>query len=230
VRGLAEQSPAHDGRIVPDLEHLGAREVLGYVAGRFGAPELGVAVSFQKESSIVVHLLSQIAPGAHFFTLDTGVLFPETYETWRKFEEHFGIEIKAYRGITLAKQAVDHGPELWARDPDACCALRKVQPLDEALGNVDAWVSGVRREQSNTRASTKKLDWDAKHGIWKANPLADWTEKDVWTYIMDNGLPYHPLHDRGYGSIGCTHCTMPGEGREGRWAGLGKVECGIHGR
>ena len=102
-------------------------------------------------------------------------------------------------------------------EPDRCCDLRKVRPLERALAGVDAWISGVRRDQSPSRAGTAKLAWDQRHERWKANPLADWTEKDVWRYIAAHDVPYNPLHDRGYASIGCTHCTKPGAGRDGRW-------------
>ena len=126
------------------------------------------------------------------------------------------------------QQAAEYGDALWARDPDACCGLRKVSPLTQALSTVDAWISGLRRDQSPERAGTRKLAWDEAHGVWKLNPLADWTERDVWRYIVEHDLPYHPLHDQGYASIGCVHCTSPGNDRVGRWAGSAKTECGLH--
>jgi phosphoadenosine phosphosulfate reductase len=213
--------------LAPNLEHMGAEELLGYMVERFH-PRLYVACSFQKESTVVMDMILRIEPGARFFTLDTGLLFPETYETWRRLEQRYGVKVDVYQGISLARQRELHGDRLWERDPDACCAIRKVRPLAEALGGVDAWITGVRREQSPERARTPKLHWDERHGVWKGNPLADWTEKDVWRYVIDNELPYHPLHDRGYDSIGCTHCTRPGRGRTGRWAGSEKTECGLH--
>jgi phosphoadenosine phosphosulfate reductase len=214
--------------VAPDLEHLDATGLLAFMVERFH-PRLKVACSFQKESSVVLDLLLRIAPDARIFTLDTHVLFPETYETWRAVEERYGIEVEVYQGPSLARQAAVHGDRLWAHDPDACCNLRKVQPLERALADADAWISGVRREQGASRARTPKLAWDARHERWKANPLADWTEADVWRYIAEHDLPYNPLHDRGYASIGCTHCTKPGAGRDGRWAGTPKTECGLHG-
>jgi len=213
--------------VAPDLEHLDAPGVLEFMVERFH-PRLTVACSFQKEASVVLDMLLAIAPDARVFTLDTHVLFPETYETWRKVEERYGIQVQVFQGPSLGKQAARHGDRLWERDPDKCCDLRKVQPLQQALSGVDAWISGVRREQSPSRATTRKLAWDTKHERWKANPLVDWTEADVWRYIADHDLPYNALHDRGYASIGCTHCTRPGSGRDGRWAGTGKVECGLH--
>jgi phosphoadenosine phosphosulfate reductase len=214
-------------RVTPDLEGLDASGVLAYMVERFH-PRLAVACSFQKEASVVLDLLLRIAPDARVFTLDTHVLFPETYETWKRVEERYGIEIEVFQGPSLGRQAATHGDRLWERDPDECCRLRKVDPLNRALEDVDAWISGVRREQSPVRARTPKLAWDRKHERWKANPLADWTEQDVWRYIADNDVPYNPLHDRGYASIGCTHCTKPGDGRDGRWSGSAKTECGLH--
>jgi phosphoadenosine phosphosulfate reductase len=212
----------------PDLESLSAQEVLAHVVDEFH-PRLYVACSFQKEASVILDLVMGIAPDVRVFTLDTHVLFPETYDTWKQVEERYGIEVEVHQGPSLGRQAATHGDRLWERDPDACCNLRKVRPLDRALAGADAWVSGVRREQSPARARTAKLGWDKRHGLWKINPLADWSEEDVWRYIVANDIPYNPLHDRGYGSIGCTHCTKPAGGRDGRWAGTGKSECGLHG-
>ncbi len=214
-------------QLAPDLEHLDAEGVLEYAVERFH-PRLALACSFQKEASVTLDLLLKIAPDATVFTLDTHVLFPETYETWKRVEEHYGIQVTVHQGPSLGRQAATHGDRLWERDPDACCDLRKVKPLDRALEHQDAWVAGLRRDQSPSRANTPKLAWDAKHGLWKFNPLADWTDEDVWGYIYAHDLPYNPLHEQGYPTIGCTHCTVPGEGREGRWAGTGKTECGLH--
>ena len=213
--------------VEPDLEHLSAEEVLGYMVERFH-PRLFVACSFQKEASVIMDMLLEIEPEARFFTLDTGLLFPETYETWNALERRYGVEVEVYTGISLARQAQLHGDELWGRDPDACCRIRKVSPLKQALSEVDAWIAGVRRDQSHGRRDAAKLQWDRKHGLWKANPLADWSERDVWHYLRDHDVPYNDLHNRGYGSIGCTHCTQAGHAREGRWAQTGKVECGLH--
>lgn len=195
-------------------------EIIVEAIERFGEERLALAASWQKETAVLVDLVTKLAPGARIFTLDTGELFPETYETWRRVEERYGIEVEAWRG--------DWVPGLWASDPDRCCFLRKLQPLERALEGADCWISGVRRDQSPDRADTAELDWDERHGLWKANPLATWTERDVWAYVARHDLPYNPLHDQGYSSIGCTHCTLPGVGREGRWAGLDKTECGLH--
>ena len=222
MRGLAP-APTE----IADLEGLTPQEVLAHAVDEF-APRLYVASSFQKEASVVMDMLLKVDPEARFFTLDTGLLFAETYETWRRVEERYGVKVEVYEGLSVEQQAAEYGDALWARDPDACCGLRKVSPLTQALSTVDAWISGLRRDQSPERAGTRKLVWDDAHGVWKLNPLADWTERDVWRYIVEHDLPYHPLHDQGYSSIGCIHCTVPGNDRAGRWAGSAKTECGLH--
>jgi phosphoadenosine phosphosulfate reductase len=203
----------------PDLEALSAEEVLEHMV-REHHPRLAVACSFQKEASVIIDMILRIEPNTRIFTLDTGVLFPETYETWKRVEARYGIEVESVRG-----ERVDG---LWARDPDACCGMRKVEPLNRALEGAEGWITGLRRDQSELRAKTPKLGWDIKHSKWKAAPLADWTDKDVWRYIAEHDLPYNPLHDAGYESIGCTHCTQAGAGRDGRWTGSEKSECGLH--
>jgi phosphoadenosine phosphosulfate reductase len=213
---------------VPDLEEASAEEVLRYAVERFG-DRLAVACSFQKEASVIMELLARIEPRTRFFTLDTGLLFPETYETWRNLERRYGVKVEVRRGMSLERQAELHGEALWSRDPDRCCGIRKIQPLSEMLDGLDAWVTGLRRDQSPARAGTPKLAWDERYGLWKLCPLADWTERDVWRHIAAHEIPYNPLHDRGYASIGCTHCTRPADGRHGRWAGTDKIECGLHG-
>jgi phosphoadenosine phosphosulfate reductase len=202
-----------------DADALDARELLAWALEAFH-PKMALACSFQKEEAVLLDLLFELEPDARVFALDTGVLFPETYEVWRAVEERYGVVIESWRGEWVEG--------LWASDPAHCCHLRKVEPLGHALAPLDAWITGLRREQSPTRANARKLEWDDGHGLWKLNPLADWTEKDVWARIVERELPYNPLHDQGYASIGCTHCTQPGAGREGRWAGLEKTECGLH--
>jgi phosphoadenosine phosphosulfate reductase len=210
-----------------DLEEASAEEVVGAMIDRF-QPRLYFAASFQKETAVIMDMALAIEPETRFFTLDTGVLFPETYAAWRRAEEHHRVNVDVYQGMSLARQTALEGDALWQRDPDRCCGIRKVTPLEEALAGVDAWVTGLRRDQSPGRANARKLDWDARHSVWKANPLADWSEDDVWSYVASRDLPYNDLHDRGYASIGCTHCTLPGAGRDGRWAGQAKSECGLH--
>ncbi len=200
-----------------EFETASAEEVIAYGVEQFH-PRLTMACSFQKEESVLVHMLMQIQPDVGVFTIDTGVLFPETLQTWKQFEDRFGLKVEVFD----------------ARSPDApwtrerCCGEAKVDALERALADVDAWITGVRRAQADTRSGAAKLERDERRGIWKLNPLADWSEKDVWTYIFKHDLPYNPLHDQGYSSIGCAPCTLPGEGREGRWAGQDKTECGIH--
>jgi phosphoadenosine phosphosulfate reductase len=202
-----------------DADALDARELLAWALEAFH-PKLALACSFQKEEAVLLDLLFELEPDARVFALDTGVLFEETYDVWRQVEQRYGTVIESWRGEWVEG--------LWASDPAHCCHLRKVEPLGRALAPLDAWITGLRREQSPTRANARKLEWDEPHGLWKLNPLADWTEKDVWSRIVERDLPYNTLHDQGYASIGCTHCTQPGAGREGRWAGLEKTECGLH--
>jgi phosphoadenosine phosphosulfate reductase len=153
------------------------------------------------------------------FTIDTGVLFPETYEVWRKVEDRYGLRVEVV-------DATPPNGTPWSASN--CCGARKVEALERALAGTTAWITGIRRDQSPTRADAEEVEWDAARGVWKFNPLAGWTDADVWSYVQAHDLPYHPLHDRGYASIGCAPCTMPGDGREGRWAGQEKTECGLH--
>jgi phosphoadenosine phosphosulfate reductase len=202
----------------PDLETATAQDVLAYAVQRFH-PALKMACSFQKEESVLAHMLSEIEPRANLFTIDTGVLFPETLATWKRFEERFP---------ELQIEVIDASSpgEPWTQAN--CCGQAKVDGLERALSGAEAWITGIRREQAPTRAAASKIERDEKRGIWKVNPLAVWTEKDVWRYVFKHDLPYNPLHDQGYASIGCAPCTLPGEGREGRWAGEDKTECGLH--
>ena len=210
-----------------DPETLSAPEVLGVMVEHFH-PKLSLACSFQREESVLLDMLLGIAPDARVFALDTHVLFPETYDVWRQVEKRYGIEVEVYQGPSLGRQAAIHGDALWERNPSLCCAIRKVGPLGNALAGLDGWITGVRREQSATRAGAVKLGWDERHELWQANPLADWTDAAVDAYIEERELPVNALHNRGYASIGCTHCTAPGTGREGRWTGNDKTECGLH--
>ncbi len=174
--------------------------------------------SFQKEESVILDELLRVAPHARVVTIDTGVLFPETLTTWKAFEDHFGVHIDVEDAS---------GTPAWT-GPEYCCGTEKVAALERALAGSDAWITGIRREQSETRANAQFTEWDEKRSMWKYNPLADWTEKDLWNRIFERKLPYHPLHDQNYASIGCSVCTKPGGGREGRWAGTDKTECGLH--
>ena len=182
-------------------------------------PRLALASSFQKEESVLLHMLMRLRPDARVFTIDTGVLFEETRETWCAVEDRYGVRVEVF-------DALDPDGETWTAEH--CCSVQKVGALERARGGLDAWITGLRREQASTRAGAAKLEWDEPHGLWKVNPLADWSDRDVWRYIAEHELPYNPLHDRGYDSIGCVPCTQPGAGREGRWAGQDRTECGLH--
>jgi phosphoadenosine phosphosulfate reductase len=203
-----------------DVEALSAQEVVAWVLERFPG-RAALACSFQKEETVLLDMLFELEPNARVFAVDTHHLFPETYDYWRDVEDRYGIAIERFEG-----PQVEDG--LWETKPDLYLAIAKVAPLVRALGDLDAWITGVRREQSPTRADAPKLGWDEQHELWKANPLADWTDERCWEYIRERALPYNPLHDRGYDSIGDVHSTVPGKGREGRWAGTDKTECGIH--
>lgn len=181
----------------------GLEETLEEAVQRHG-DRLITLCSFQKEESVLLDALVRIDPGARVVTIDTGVLFPETLETWRAYEERYGVKI-----------AVEDATGAWT-GPDNCCGERKIAALERALAGAEGWVTGIRREQGPTRAGAQFSERDEKRGIWKYNPLADWTEKDLWARIHERDLPYNPLHDSGYSSIGCAPCTNPGDGREGQ--------------
>ena len=179
--------------------------------------------SFQKEESVLIDELMRLDQGTgsavRVVTIDTGVLFEETMQTWRAFEQRFGVEIEVFDASSP--------DEPWS-GPEHCCSVAKVAALERALDGAGAWITGIRREQGPTRAESLPIERDDKRGLWKYNPLAHWTDKDLWRRINERDLPYNPLHDHGYESIGCAPCTQPGAGREGRWAGTDKTECGIH--
>jgi phosphoadenosine phosphosulfate reductase len=200
------------------VRRLTATEVLREAVERFH-PRLVMACSFQKEESVLLDLLMPLAPDARVFTIDTGVLFPETLETWRAFEDRWNVKIE----VVDAK-----ADPPWTGGDHCCSNGAKAAALERKLEGVEAWITGLRREQAATRAGVSTLQRDESRGLWKVNPLADWTDRDIWAHIAERNLPYHPLHDRGYASIGCAPCTQPGEGRDGRWAGEDKTECGLH--
>jgi phosphoadenosine phosphosulfate reductase len=196
-------------------------------------PRLALTCSFSGPSGMV--LLDMVARSGLNITvifLDTDLLFPETYELAALAEQRYGIPIQRRRpALSLEEQDRQEGPHLYARDPDRCCHLRKVTPLTETLRDYDAWISGIRRDQSNTRATVHLLEWNTRHNLVKINPLAFWSDRQVWTYIHTHRVPYNPLLDQGYPSIGCTPCTRPASAsnpRAGRWVGFAKTECGLH--
>ena len=175
-------------------------------------------------------LLRARAEGARLRARHPRASSPRPTRYWREVEERYGITVEVYEGPSLPRQlAAIHGEALWETKPDLCCAIRKLAPLDAcARSTSTAGSPALRRDQSPTRADAPKLGWDGAHELWKANPLADWDDERCCAYIRERGLPYNALHDQGYASIGCTHCTLPGAGREGRWAGIDKTECGLH--
>jgi phosphoadenosine phosphosulfate reductase len=212
----------------PDtVEAMNAEDVVRYCVEQFSG-RVALACSFQKEESVLLDLLFRSDPKARVFAIDTHYLFPETYELWREVEQRYDTKVEVFEGPSAEQLAATHGKELWQTKPDLYLAIAKVEPLVRALGGLDAWITGVRRDQSPTRANAPKLGWDTAHELWKANPLADWSNDDCWAYIRERGLPYNALHDRGYASIGDTHSTLPGAGREGRWADSDRTECGLH--
>lgn len=207
-------------------------QVLSWAFATYG-DDLAIATGMGVEGMALLDIALRINPDAKVFTGDTEFLFPETYDLIDRVERRYGIKIeKLYSELTPEEQEKEFGPKLWARDPDQCCALRKVEPLRRKLATLDAWVTAIRRTQTAERAAVRKVDWDAKFNLVKISPLADWTREMVWSYVVKNDVPYNPLHDRNYPSIGCTHCTRavkPGEDpRAGRWSGFGKTECGLH--
>jgi phosphoadenosine phosphosulfate reductase len=215
----------------PQIEAMPAEEVFRWAYHEFG-DRLCLTCSWQKQSSVLVHLVSELGLEIDVIELDTHLFFKETYETREALVARYGLNLIQPEIITVAEQHNQEGPNLWESDPDRCCHIRKVEPLIRALDPYDAWISGIRRDQSPSRANARKVERSERYGVWKIQPLADWDEERVWSYIVANDIPYNPLHEAGYRSIGCIPCTRPirpdEEERAGRWAGSDKLECGIH--
>jgi phosphoadenosine phosphosulfate reductase len=200
---------------------VGLRETLREALARHGERAV-LLCSFQKEESVLIDELLSVSgrpDSLRIVTIDTGVLFEETLQTWRTFEERFGVKIEVQDAT---------GPGGPWTGPENCCSVAKVAALGRALDGAECWVTGIRREQGPTRVATELIERDEQRGLWKYNPLAFWSDADLWRRIYERELPYNPLHDQGYESIGCATCTLPGSGREGRWAGTEKTECGLH--
>jgi len=237
--------PPHQGKLTPrDVNRLdraflslSTSEVLGWAWQQFGS-RAAVGTSFQGAGLVMIHLARQHGFNFPVFTLDTGLLFPETIALKQSLEDFFGLKIEALvPDLTVEEQADINGPELWKRDPDLCCTMRKVLPLKDKLANLDCWITGLRRQQSETRigigvVELYTFDADLGQDIVKLNPMANWSRQAVWDYIKEHQIPYNPLHDQGYRSIGCHPCThlVPdgSDERAGRWTGFNKLECGIH--
>lgn len=196
---------------------------------------LTVVSSLGPQTLVSIDLLHKLGADVPIVLLDTGLLFEQTYELRRRLEDRYGIEVRlAQPRQSLAEQAVSEGAALWERDPDRCCALRKVAPLGAALREVDAWVTGLRRDQGATRQHVQSAMWDVTNQRVKVCPLAWWSRAQVFGYLYAHGVPFNPLLEEGYRSVGCTPCTRPvtvddqGDERAGRWAGTSKTECGLH--
>ena len=209
-------------------------EILRWAAERF-APRLAFATGFGPEGLVILDLVARHRLEVDVFTLDTGLLFPETYALWRVLERTYSRRIRAVvPALALDEQAARHGERLWEQAPDRCCAIRKVDPLAQALAGHSAWISAIRRDQTPDRAAAGVVELDPRYGLVTVNPLLGWTSDEVWTYLRDHGVPTNPLHQQGYPSIGCWPCTSPvGAGedpRAGRWRGRARTECGLHSR
>ena len=214
------------------LDNADPQEILRWAAEHYGQ-QLAVVTSFQPTGIVTLHMLSEIAPRTPVITLDTEFLFPETYALTNQVEALFDLNlIRVKPQITISQQAEQYGDKLWQSNPDQCCHMRKTLPLKQALSGYDAWITGLRRDQSSTRANVPVIAWDSRNNLMKLCPFANWTEEMIWIYIQAHELPYNDLHDQGYPSIGCTHCTQApvdsGDLRSGRWVNHQKTECGIH--
>ena len=215
-------------------ESLSPDHLLRWAFNLYGT-DLAIASAFGAEGVVVIDMAAAIFPNLRVFMLDTGYLFPETLELVGKVERRYGIRVeRILPAVTPEQQAELYQPELWRRNPDLCCRIRKIEPLKRMLKELRAWVTAIRRDQTPARRDVAKIGWDPRFQLVKINPLADWSSARVWNYIRQHGLDYNPLHDHDYPSIGCTHCTRPvriGEDpRAGRWSDSGKSECGLHGK
>jgi phosphoadenosine phosphosulfate reductase len=230
-------NPAEVASLAEEFESASATEILRWAFEQFGSTA-AIGTSFQGAGLVTIHHAVAAGLPLPVFTIDTGLLFPETLELKTRLEGYFGIVIEALvPERTVEQQAQDTAPQLWLSNPDLCCTLRKVEPLQKKLNQLDAWIAGLRREQSVGRANIQVLelyefDRLREKNILKVHPLARWSRDQVWEYIRYHGIPYNPLMDRGFRSIGCQPCTrvvISGQDeRAGRWTGFDKSECGIH--
>jgi phosphoadenosine phosphosulfate reductase len=217
-----------------ELQSVGPYEVLRWAIKQF-QPRLMMATAFGAEGCCLIHMLAELDPTVTMINLDTGYQFRETLELRERIKDRYGIAVEYIRPEqTVAEYEAEHGGPLYGIRPDQCCYDRKIRPLQQAVARINplAWISAIRKDQTGDRAAGAIVQWDAKFQLVKVNPLFNWTKKDVWSFIMKHGVPYNPLHDEGYPSIGCQPCTravQPGEDdRAGRWAGKVKKECGLH--
>lgn len=221
---------------VPEFESAAPSDILRWAYETFG-DRVALSTAFGPSGVALMHLAARVNPGARVFFIDTGFHFDETLEMAERVQRRLAVSVEILRpDLTVAEQAERFGDELYVVDPDRCCAMRKVEPTRRMLAGLDAWITGLRRDQGPTRADTPILDVRPVDGrtVYKISPLARWTRKDVWRHIFTHDLPYNPLHDQGYPSVGCAPCTRPveagGDERAGRWAGRSKTECGLHTR
>jgi phosphoadenosine phosphosulfate reductase len=218
-----------------ELEGKPPQDIIAWALAEY-APRVGISTAFGVEGCALIDMAVKLDPAVKVFTVDTDFLFPETYELMERIQAKYGVAVERVKGkMTKREQEALHGVALWERDSDLCCAIRKVEPTERVVEGLDAWFAGLRRDQSATRAGIQLLErYDHADGspLVKVNPLAAWTRNDTWKYVLANDVPYSPLLDQGYKSIGCWPCTRPvaagGDERSGRWAGQGKTECGIH--
>jgi len=233
TQSMSYETTDEELRAISDsFEAARPEAILRWAFAEFGS-ELALATGFGAEGCVLVSMLAAIETQARIFYLDTDLLFPETYALRDQLAVRYGVRFEQRTTtFSLSEQAARYGERLWERRPDECCRLRKVEPLREILSGLRAWITGIRREQSATRAAAGIVERDAQFGLIKINPLASWSDRDLWNYIAEHDVPYNSLHDEGYGSIGCVPCTTPiqiGEdARAGRWRGTSKTECGIH--
>ena len=214
------------------LENASPREIIAWAVENY-FPSLTMATAFGPEGCVIIHFLAEIEPRTHLFNLDTGYQFKETLELRDRLAKRYGVEVELKQAATtVAEYEAQNGGPLYKTNPDQCCFDRKITVLRQAAVGYRAWMSGIRRDQSSDRAKAAIVGWDKKFGLVKISPLANWTKQDVWKLITEQNIPYNPLHDQGYTSIGCWPCTravMFGEDeRAGRWSGTGKKECGLH--
>jgi phosphoadenosine phosphosulfate reductase len=219
-------------KFLDEAESRSAEDILDWALNAFG-DKVAISSAFGPEGMAVIDIASRLRRNFRIFTLDTEFLFPEAYNLLDRVEQKYAITIeRVYSLLSPEEQERRHGAALWSRDPDQCCNLRKIEPLRRKLSELQAWITGIRRDQTAARTSAKKIQWDAKFGLVKVNPIVDWTSEQVWGYLRVHDVPYNPLHDSGYPSLGCTHCTRAvraGEdARAGRWPGFAKTECGLH--
>lgn len=227
-----------DGKPARLGEASGPQELVAWSLKHFGDRRMEMSTSFGMEGCALIDMYARSGQPLTVFYLDTMFFFPETYKLRDQMIKKYPNLSFVNRGTTLTpeEQAEQHGPELWKTNPDLCCKIRKVDPMHGALAGVDVWITALRRSQSETRANIRVLEWDWKYHVMKLSPMATWSRKDVWNYIKENEVPYNELHEKGYPTVGCTHCTIPVENlmvgdysRDGRWAGSAKKECGLHG-